>query len=113
MSTDPYQKPSSPPPIPPAPQEKRLGDDPGMRMLMPVGISGWAIAAGYLGLVSLILIPAPFALATGIYAVIDIRRSKSGNRPKYGMGRAIFGIVMGVLFTPVLVTMALRLSQIG
>ena len=41
------------------------------------------------------LIPAPFALATGIVAVLDIMH----NPKKHGMGRAIFGIVMGVLGT--------------
>ena len=38
-----------------------VGDDPAMRMLLPVGRSGWAIAAGYLGLFSFIIFPAPLA----------------------------------------------------
>ena len=39
---------SQPPGLPvPTP---RIGDDAGIRMLLPVGRSGWAIAAGYLGL---------------------------------------------------------------
>ena len=50
------------PPQQPAPQTQRLGDDAGMRLLLPVGRSGWAIAAGYLGLFSLAVIPAPIAL---------------------------------------------------
>ena len=70
-----------------------------MRLLMPVGISGWAIAASYLGLVSVLLIPAPLALITGILAVRDIRRSRGTAKQKHGMGRAVFGIVMGALFT--------------
>jgi hypothetical protein len=41
------------------PTERSLGDDPAMRLLLPVGLSGWAIASGYLGLVSVLLIPAP------------------------------------------------------
>ena len=32
-----------------APPRPAPGDDPVMRMLLPVGRSGWAIAAGYLG----------------------------------------------------------------
>lgn len=68
-----------------------------MRILMPVGRSGWAIAAGYAGLFSFILIGAPFALIFGILAVRDIRRSRNTDRPKYGMGRAVFGIVAGSL----------------
>lgn len=70
-----------------------LGDDPAMRMLIPVGTSGWAIAAGYLGLVSVLCFPAPFALITGIIAIRSIKR----NPKTHGMGRAIFGIVMGGL----------------
>jgi hypothetical protein len=79
-------------PFAPAPPAK-LGDDPTMRLILPVGRSLWAIAAGYLGLVSLIVIPAPLALITGVIAVIDIKRHPE----KSGMGRAVFGIVMGGL----------------
>lgn len=68
-----------------------------MWMLIPVGRSGWAIAAGYAGLFSVILIGAPFALIFGILAIRDIRRSRKTDHPKHGMGRAIFGIVMGSL----------------
>ena len=69
-------------------------DSVGMRMLIPVGRSPWAIIAGYLGLFSVMLFPAPFALILGIIAFIDIRKNNS-----HGMGRAIFGIVMGTLGT--------------
>lgn len=78
-----------------APAAARVGDDPLMRALLPVGRSGWAIAAGYLGLFSLLVIPAPLALICGILAVRDIRR----NPHKHGMGRAVFGIVLGGLGT--------------
>ncbi|MEA3211887.1 MAG: hypothetical protein QOE70_4944 [Chthoniobacter sp.] len=95
--------PSSPPPLPPnfasAPPAQLLGDDPGIRLLLPVGRSGWAIAAGYLGLFSLIVVPAPLALIISVIAIRDIRRSKASPHPKYGMGRAIFGLVMGILGT--------------
>jgi hypothetical protein len=74
------------------------GQSAGMRMLIPVGRSGWAIASGYLGLLAVL----PFigslfgvgALVTGIAAIRDIRR----NPQRHGMGRAIFGIIMGVVF---------------
>jgi Domain of unknown function (DUF4190) len=82
---------------------KDIGDDVGMRMLLPVGRSGWAIASGYLGLFSLICIPAPFALLTGILAIRDIRK----NPKKHGMGRAIFGIIMGSLGTLFLILMVI------
>ena len=81
-----------------------MGDDPMMRALLPVGRSGWAIAAGYLGLVSLLIVPAPFALFCGLMAVRDIRK----NPKKRGMGRAIFGLVLGVLGTALIVFLFLR-----
>lgn len=76
-----------------------LGDNAGIRMLLPVGRSPWAIAAGYLGLFSVIIIPAPFALIVSIIAIIDIIKSKKTQHPKYGLGRAIFGLIMGGLFS--------------
>lgn len=81
----------------PPPAPKDMGQDAGMRMIMPVGRSAWAIAAGYLGLFSPLMIFAPFALIAGILAVLDIRKSKDTTNPRHGMGRAIFGIVMGAV----------------
>jgi hypothetical protein len=83
-----------------------MGDDAGMRMLLPVGRSLWAIASGYLGLISVLLVPAPFALLTGILALRAMRRD-----PKlHGMGRAIFGIVMGSLGTIALLLVVVVLA---
>jgi hypothetical protein len=82
-----------------SPVQRSPGDDPVVRMLLPVGRSGWAIAAGYLGLLSLLGIFAPFALISGIVAVRDIRQHPE----KHGLGRAWFGIVMGALGTIALV----------
>lgn len=76
-----------------------IGQNAGMRMLLPVGRSAWAIIAGYLGLISVLLFPAPFAVLCGLVAVFDIHKSKDSPRPKHGLGRAIFGIIMGVLGT--------------
>jgi hypothetical protein len=76
-----------------------LGDNAAIRMLLPVGRSLWAIAAGYLGLLSLVILPAPLALLFGIVAILDIRKHPE----RHGMGRAIFGIVMGSLGTLALV----------
>jgi hypothetical protein len=73
-----------PPPVPP-------GQDLGMRVLLPVGRSGWAIAAGYLGLISPIVIFAPLAIIFGIVAIRDMRKHPE----KHGMGRAVFALVMG------------------
>ena len=74
-----------------------------MRLLLPVGRSGWAIAAGYLGIFSLILFPAPVSLLISIIAIIDIRKSQSSEHPMHGMGRAIFGLLMGIIGTAILV----------
>ena len=87
------QPPPLPPPLP------RPEDNAGMRLLLPVGRSGLAIAAGYLGLISVLMVPAPFALGLGILAVRGTRRSRRTAQPTYGMARAIFGIIMGALFT--------------
>lgn len=101
----PYAQPSPQPaayhPAAAQPAPRRLADDPVMRMVLPVGRSMWAIIAGYLGLLSFLVVFAPFALATGIFAVIDIKR----NPEKHGMGRAIFGIVMGALGSIILAIM--------
>ena len=94
---------ATPPPLPPGagmrPPAKHLGDDPAMRLLMPVGISGWAIAAGYLGLFGFLVLPAPLALIISIIAIRDIKKSKNDAHPKHGMGRAVFGLVIGLLGT--------------
>jgi hypothetical protein len=78
---------------PPYAPQKPIGEDAGMRMLLPVGRSGWAIAAGYLGLVSIIGCPAPIAVIVSIIAIRDIK----SHPERHGMGRAIFGLVMGLL----------------
>ena len=100
----------TPPPLPPetpSPQPATLGDNAGMRLLLPLGRSGWAIAAGYLGLFSLIVLPTPIALVVSIIAILDIRRSKPSGKPKHGMGRAIFGLIMGVLGSALLLVLLL------
>lgn len=66
-----------------------------MRMILPVGRSGFAIAAGYAGLFSVLCFPAPVALILGILAIIDIKRHPE----KLGMGRAVFAVIMGGLFS--------------
>ncbi len=100
---------TSPPPLPAPP---KIGDDAGVRLLLPVGRSGWAIAAGYLALFSVLLIPAPIALIVSIIAIRDIRKHRHDPHPKHGMGRAIFGLIMGGLIT-VLVSVMLLLNWLG
>jgi hypothetical protein len=68
-------------------------------MMLPVGRSGWAIAAGYFGLLSLIMFPAPFAILFSMLAFRDLKR----NRHLHGWGRAWFGLIMGCLGTGMLI----------
>ena len=82
-----------------------IENDAAMRILLPVGRSGWAIAAGYLGLVSMIVFPAPLALIVSILAIREIRKNPSLG----GMGRAIFGLVMGCVFSLIFVLVILTL----
>ncbi len=75
--------------------QRSSADDRMMRMLLPVGRSGWAIAAGYLGLLSFVMLPAPISLIVSIIAIRDLKI----NPQLHGMGRAVFGLVMGILGT--------------
>ncbi|MDO8812389.1 MAG: DUF4190 domain-containing protein [Gallionella sp.] len=88
-----------------APQQvpNSCANDAALRAILPVGRSGYAIAAGYLALFSILILPAPFALIFGILAIRDIKK----NPEKHGMGRAIFGVVMGGLCTLVFVIVVL------
>ena len=83
-------------------QPPALTDDP-MRFLIPVNPSGWAIAAGYLGLFSVLCVFAPLALIAGFLGLQDIKK----NPQKTGKGRAWFGVVMGTLGTVFLIIIAL------
>lgn len=96
MSNDPYRPPAAPPPLP-APGSGRLGDDAGVRLLIPVGRSLWAVAAGYLGLFAFLILPAPVSLLVSLIAIRKIQESRQTAKPLYGMGRAVFGLVMGVI----------------
>ena len=76
-----------------APQKNIPNSDEALKFIIPVGRSGWAIAAGYLGLLSLLPLFGIFAVVTGVLAVRDIKRHPE----RLGLGRAWFGIVMGAL----------------
>lgn len=79
----------------PPPASERIEDNFWARMALPVGRSGLAIVAGYFGLLSLLLVPAPFAILFGWLALRDLKVHPG----MLGKGRAIFAIVMGVLGT--------------
>ena len=74
--------------------DEEVGDE-GHQYVIPINTSGLAIAAGYVGLISVLCFPAPFALLLGILALVQLRK----NPKLHGKGRAIFAIVMGGLFT--------------
>ena len=84
------------------------GADPGMRLVLPVGWSGWAIAAGYLGLFSLLICPAPISLFIGLIALNDIKKHPE----KHGLGRAWFGVIAGGIGTA-LIALYLLVAIIG
>lgn len=86
--------------------DEEIGNDPAMRMLMPIGRSGLAIAAGYAGLFAFLIIPAPIALVLGVLAIRDLR----ANPIKRGMGRAVFGTIVGALGTAVLAWMGISIA---
>jgi hypothetical protein len=84
---------------PPRRRRRRNDDDDdgdeGLQYVIPINTSGLAIAAGYVGLISVLCFPAPIALFLGILALVQLKK-----KPKlHGKGRAIFAIVMGSLFT--------------
>jgi hypothetical protein len=79
----------------PAHQQPRHGaglstaDQEAILLLIPAGQSGWAIAAGYLGLVSLLLWP------LGFVAILASWKSLSRARTKATMLRIVTGFVGG------------------
>lgn len=83
--------------------------DEGLHYVIPINTSGLAIAAGYVGLISPLCLPAPFALLLGILALRHLKK----NPKLHGKGRAIFAIAMGLLFTfmPAIGMMILALSS--
>jgi len=76
-----------------------LGDQnsAGLNLLLPMGPqSGLAIAAGYMGLFSLVFAPlAPLGIIFGILALRDLQ----AHPEKRGKGRALTGIIIGSLIT--------------
>jgi hypothetical protein len=63
--------------------------------LYPVNRTGLSIAAGYLGLFSILLVFAPIALVLGVVALIDLTHKPDVG----GRGRAWFAVVAGTFGT--------------
>ena len=78
-----------------------------LRMILPIGRAAWAIAAGYLGLVSVLVVFAPFALIAGVLGLREINR-----KPELmGRGRAWFGVIMGGAISMVVAMVIVRSAQ--
>ncbi|MSP62795.1 MAG: DUF4339 domain-containing protein [Myxococcales bacterium] len=72
------------------------GTDSGLGLIIPTGnISGASFAAGYCGLLGLIPGLGLLGIGLGIIGIMDLRKHPE----KKGWGRAITGIVAGILFT--------------
>ena len=77
--------------------------DAALRAILPVGRTALSVVAGYFGLLSLLVLPAPVALLLGIWALVDLK-----NKPgKSGAGRAWFAIATGSAGTGLLIWLAL------
>ena len=104
----PQSRPNALPPPPPSPFDtppSLPSRSYGPAWLLPDHVSGWAVASGYLGLITFILfgIPGPFAVWTGVRGLRAITRDPSLN----GKVRAWVGITLGVPGTIVLILVAL------
>jgi hypothetical protein len=91
--------PTAPGPIERSAPRNDLSENVGVRMLIPIGRTPWAIVAGYLGLLGLIpllgLVLAPGGVFCGVMAIRHMKRDPR----QHGMGRAITGIVLGIVGT--------------
>ena len=76
-------------------------------LLMPVDVPVTAIAAGYLGLLSVLLVFAPVSLIVSIFALRTLKKSPEMS----GRGRAWFGLIMGIVFTLMLGVMVVALMS--
>ena len=72
-------------------------------VFVPAGWSGWAVASGYLALLSILGYPAIASVIVSLIALFDLRRHPE----KRGQRRAWFGLVMGALGT-IAVVLAVR-----
>ena len=84
--------------VPAAAAEKTYAsDNPGLRFVLPIGCTGWAIASGYCGLFSLIpvlgILLALLSIIFGILAIVVIRH----NPHKHGVARIVIGWIFSIL----------------
>jgi hypothetical protein len=84
-------------PVNPEDFRRQPAPDQGLYWLVPINRSGWAIAAGYCGLLALFpFIGLPFALFA-FFAGIMAREQMKKNPNLGGMGRVVVGWVLGTI----------------
>lgn len=66
-----------------------------LKYLLPMGTPPIPLIAGYLGLFSVLIIPAPFALLFGIFGLKQLKKRDHS----YGYGRCWTAIILGSIFT--------------
>lgn len=94
----------APPPLPPHLQPAH--GTTAVELLIPLSVSGWAMAAGYLGLLSWLILPGPISLVVGFIALRDLAK-----RPHMrGKVRAWLGVVMGAVATTLLGIIAIVIA---
>lgn len=76
-------------------------DNEALKWVVPIGASGFALAASWLAVASLLLLPGPVAVVFGILALRDIKKHPT----KSGIARAWLGIVVGTLATLTLIAL--------
>lgn len=84
----------------PRPRGQRPPQDTGLELLVPVNVSGWAVAAGYLGLFSCFpLVGLLVAVPAIVCSIMALRSTeKSSTMGKFsGTMRAVVGLGLGVL----------------
>ena len=80
-----------------AAEKTYVSDNPGMRFVLPIGCTGWAIASGYCGIFSIIpflgILLAILSIIFGIVAIVVIRH----NPHKHGIARIVIGWIFSFL----------------
>lgn len=80
-----------------------------LKYVVPIGRTPLSIAAGYVGLFSVLFFPAPIALLLGILALRQLKHQPD----KMGRGRAWFAVIAGGIFSVLFVVVLVLIGDIG
>ena len=83
----------------PQPTVAPAGDDAAMKVLIPLAVDPVCLLAGYLGLLSVLVIFAPFAIGFGIWGLIRLRSTPDQRghvRAAIGIGGGCIGMLLFV-----------------